>query len=122
MIFRLRFVQKGGHIHCRLFQATAPGHTWQKNGDLVFDEPGWRAFSALMWRRIEMLPEDDTTDAASTRQFEGLRLALLAGAQHGVLPDCDCRNPRCGHKASKHVGPGGECIEAGCGCGPGGWV
>jgi hypothetical protein len=67
MIFRLRFVQKGGHVHCRLFQAKAAGHTWEKNGDLVFDEPGWQAFSALMWRRIEMLPEDDTTDAADAR-------------------------------------------------------
>jgi hypothetical protein len=61
MIFRLRFIQKGGHVHCRLFQAAAAGHTWQKNGELVFDEPGWRAFSALMWTRIEMLPEDDDT-------------------------------------------------------------
>jgi hypothetical protein len=102
MIFRLRFIQKGGHIHCRLFQATAPGHTWQKNGDLVFDERGWGAFSALMWARIEMLPEDSMSDPG--------------------IPDCDCRNPRCGHKASKHVGPGGECIAPGCGCGPGGWV
>jgi hypothetical protein len=29
MIFRVRFEQKGGHVHCRLFQATAPGQTWQ---------------------------------------------------------------------------------------------
>jgi hypothetical protein len=65
MIFRLRFVQKGGHIHCRLFQANAAGHTWQKNGELVFDEPGWRHFSALMWARIEMVPEEEGTDAAS---------------------------------------------------------
>jgi len=72
MIFRLRFVQQGGHIHCRLFQATAPGHTWQKNGDLVFDEAGWRAFSALIggaiqqWGRIEMLPEDDPNEDKET--------------------------------------------------------
>jgi hypothetical protein len=99
MIFRLRFVQKGGHIHCRLFQAAAAGHTWQKNGELVFDELGWRDFSTLMWGRIEMLPEDDTD-----------------------IPDCDCRNPRCGHKASMHVGADGRCIEIGCDCGPGGWV
>jgi hypothetical protein len=62
VIFRLRFVQRGGHIHCRLFQAAAAGHTWQKNGELVFDEPGWRDFSALMWGRIEMLPEDEERD------------------------------------------------------------
>jgi hypothetical protein len=59
LIFRLRFIQRGGHIHCRLFQATAAGHTWQKNGDLVFDEPGWRAFREQMWLEIEILPEDD---------------------------------------------------------------
>jgi hypothetical protein len=27
VIFRLRFVQRGGHIHCRLFQAAAAGRT-----------------------------------------------------------------------------------------------
>ena len=61
MIFRLRFVQKGGHIHCRLFQTKAPGQTWQKNGDLVFDERGWLVFATLMRGRIEMLPEGDGT-------------------------------------------------------------
>jgi hypothetical protein len=68
MIFRLRFVQKGGHIHCRLFQAKAAGHTWQKNGDLVFDERGWASFLTLATGRIELLPEDnpreDKTDDA----------------------------------------------------------
>jgi hypothetical protein len=65
MIFRLRFVQKGGHIHCRLFQAKAPGHTWEKNGALVFDELGWFAFATLMHARIEMLPEDEERDGES---------------------------------------------------------
>lgn len=59
MIFRLRFKQLGGHVHCRLFQAAAPGHTWQKNGDLVFDELGWLVFATKMRARIEILPEDD---------------------------------------------------------------
>jgi hypothetical protein len=54
-----------------------------------------------MWARIEMLPEDSMSDPG--------------------IPDCDCRNPRCGHKASKHVGPAGEYMEDGCACGPGGW-
>jgi hypothetical protein len=102
MIFRLRFIQRGGHIHCRLFQATTPDHTWQKNGELVFDEPGWRSFCSVVWARIELIPEDATPAA--------------------LIPDCDCRNPRCGHKASMHVGPGGACLEEGCQCGPGGWV
>ena len=64
MIFRLRFQQKGGHIHCRLFQATAAGQAWAKNGDLVFDEPGWRSFQSVIWNRIELLPEDDTRPIA----------------------------------------------------------
>jgi hypothetical protein len=62
VIFRLRFKQLGGHIHCRLFQAAVAGHTWQKNGDLVFDEPGWRSFQSVIWKRIEVLPEDDETE------------------------------------------------------------
>jgi hypothetical protein len=63
MIFRLRFIQKGAHIHCRLFQATAAGQTWQKNGDLVFDERGWIAFAKLTWDRLEILPEDEQLGA-----------------------------------------------------------
>jgi hypothetical protein len=112
MIFRLRFQQKGGHIHGRLFQATAPGHTWQKNGDLVFDEAGWGAFSALAALgplHIELLPEGDTT-------LERERWIAQS------IPDCECRNSRCGHKASVHVGPAGACIVDGCTCGPGGWT
>lgn len=42
--------------------------------------------------------------------------------QAHALPDCDCRNVVCGHKASKHVGEGGACVEPGCACGPGGWT
>ncbi len=38
-----------------------------------------------------------------------------------LLPNCDCRTPGCGHKASQHDGPGGACVVPGCTCGPGGW-
>ena len=38
-----------------------------------------------------------------------------------ATPDCLCRTPNCGHEASKHVGPYGACIVAGCDCGPKGW-
>jgi hypothetical protein len=58
MVFRLRYDVRGGHVHCRLFQATSVGQTWQKNGDITFDEKGWAAFSALINGRIEMIPED----------------------------------------------------------------
>lgn len=104
MIFRLRFKQLGGHVHCRLFQALSPSHTWQKNGEIVFDERGWESFAALMHTRIEMLPEDGGLD------------------ETGLVPDCICRNPRCGHRASRHIGEGGACVSPGCECGPGGWV
>ncbi len=68
MIFRLRFIQKGGHIHCRLFQAAAAGQTWQKNGDLTFDERGWAAFSEQTRGHIEMLPEDDTGSDSESQE------------------------------------------------------
>ena len=38
-----------------------------------------------------------------------------------TVPDCDCRTSGCGHKASRHIGDAGACIEPGCPCGPGGW-
>jgi hypothetical protein len=97
MIFRLRFVQKGGHIHCRLFQATAAGHTWQKNGDLVFDEPGWRAFSEQTRGHFEMLPEDDATsnrhdlaamyDLMSVAELTLLQTAFRVDQAHAESPE-----------------------------------
>ena len=62
MIFRIRFQSRGGHVHCRMFQADAIGHTWQKNGDLVFDERGWVAFSVLMNGRVSMVSEEDNAE------------------------------------------------------------
>ena len=37
---------------------TAPGRTWQKNGDITFDEAGWIAFVELLHARVEFVPED----------------------------------------------------------------
>src|SRR4030095_9837395 len=36
--FRFRWRRLGGHIHVRVFQRRPPSETWQKNGDLVFDD------------------------------------------------------------------------------------
>jgi hypothetical protein len=50
-VFRLRYKQLGGHIHCRLFESSAPATrstTWQKNGELVFDARSWPVFCTLM--------------------------------------------------------------------------
>jgi hypothetical protein len=44
------------------------------------------------------------------------------GHCHRFLDECVCRNPRCGHGASKHAGAAGQCLEPGCPCGPGGWT
>ena len=47
-VFRLRWRRLGGHVHVRVFQTSDPSTTWQKNGDLVFDEEGWEVFQHLM--------------------------------------------------------------------------
>lgn len=60
MVFRCRWYHAGGHIHVRVFQAPSPEHTWQKNGDLVFDEAGWVPFRELLLAGgVEVLEDDD---------------------------------------------------------------
>lgn len=88
--------------HMRLYWRKLGGHYHcrlfsgnGKSGDLVFDEREWPHVLAA-FEVIAQVAEDEAFD-------------------------CDCRNRRCGHKASKHVGEGGACIEPGCPCGPGGW-
>ena len=61
-IFRLRYKQAGGHIHCRLFESSAPatrGTTWKKNGELVFDTVSWSTFCALLEAAGVDVREDD---------------------------------------------------------------
>ena len=65
MIFRIRFRCLGGHYHCRVFQARMPGHTWEKNGDLIFDEAGWSAFAALVNGRLEIVPDESQEEPSS---------------------------------------------------------
>ncbi len=60
MIFRLRYKQLGGHFHCRLFQAKGKNQTFEKNGDLVFDEQSWLEFCRRIYiAGIEVLREED---------------------------------------------------------------
>lgn len=47
MVFRLRYVQQGGHIHCRLFTAKNYDATFEKCGDLVFRESEWSEVVAM---------------------------------------------------------------------------
>ena len=62
--FRLRWVKRGGHIHCRLFQVCAAkaalehGVTWEKNGNLTFDEAGWAPFRELLEKAGVQVMED----------------------------------------------------------------
>lgn len=67
MVFQLRWRKLGGHIHCRVFQTTAPGQTWQKNGDLVYDEAAWSVVVARYLRAgfevLEDLTHRETVEA-----------------------------------------------------------
>ena len=38
---RLRFKQKGSHVHCRLFTAPGKNLTFTNCGELVFSEAEW---------------------------------------------------------------------------------
>ena len=42
LILRFRWRQLGGHIHVRTFTGRSFDGTFEKNGDLVFDERQWR--------------------------------------------------------------------------------
>ncbi len=77
MIFRVRFQHRGGHVHCRVFQATAPGQTWTKNGELTFDEQGWVGFVACVNPRLEFVPDEaaervDDADLPSAEDVLGI--------------------------------------------------
>ena len=57
---RLRYRVLGGHVHCRLFTATAKHLTFAKSGDLVFRVEEWDAVCAAAAKAgIELVPEDD---------------------------------------------------------------
>lgn len=51
---QLKYVWRrmGGHIHVSVFQGKGEGFTWGKNGELVFDEAGWAAFSDRTTHRV----------------------------------------------------------------------
>lgn len=57
MIMRLRYQRLGGHYHCRLFTARAPGTTYAKCGDLVFDEQEWKEVKEAFARIADVLSE-----------------------------------------------------------------
>ncbi len=35
----------GGHVHVAVYQGRGDNFTWERNGELIFDEVGWEAFT-----------------------------------------------------------------------------
>jgi hypothetical protein len=60
VVFRLRFRQVGGHVHCRLFTAKRAGTTFANCGNVVFDALEWPRVRAALADLIEVLPEEAT--------------------------------------------------------------
>lgn len=88
-VLRIRYRILGGHVHCRLFVAPDPDTTFAPCGALVFSLEEWPDVCELLSLAVEILPENAAVDP-------------------GV--DCICRTAACGHRASQHTGPGGECV------------
>ena len=58
MIFKIRCVQRGGHIHCALFAAKHPNITYAKCGDFVVREEEFADLQAVMPGVIFERPTD----------------------------------------------------------------
>jgi hypothetical protein len=62
--FRLRWEQRGGHVHVRVFSAEHAALTHGKNGDLVFRPAEWESFLRCFQDKgtdtITVLPENGT--------------------------------------------------------------
>lgn len=48
MKFLFKWQLLGGHVHVQVFQREPPSETWQKNGELVFDEAGWHSLRGIL--------------------------------------------------------------------------
>jgi len=44
MVFRTRYILKGGHVHVRVFVAPDPRQTFASIGTLVMSEADWAEF------------------------------------------------------------------------------
>lgn len=58
MVMRIRYQILGGHVHCRVFTAPAPGTTFAKNGDVVFSVEEWPKVHAKFTIIAEVVPEE----------------------------------------------------------------
>lgn len=57
MVIRIWYRRLGGHIHCRVFTATAKNMTFAKVGNLIFSEAEWDAIRNQLQSAIDFLPE-----------------------------------------------------------------
>lgn len=151
MIFRVRAQEIGASVYVLVESAPAVGQPFRKRGTLRMPASEAESLRAclLTSARADLRPDGsivvaaprfdrDTVaitcplcdwsarndaDADTVAQIEHyLRIAFVEHvARAHVAPDCVCRTPRCGHRASRHVGERGACVEPGCACGPGGW-
>lgn len=57
-VMLVRYIQQGGHFHCRLFTARAHNQTSAKCGDLVFDEREWPAVKEMLCKIARVEPTE----------------------------------------------------------------
>jgi hypothetical protein len=62
MVFRVHCATQGGHVHLRVFVASAPGHTYALSGELTFRVDEWheayRLVEALARAGVEFVDDD----------------------------------------------------------------
>lgn len=67
LLIRIRYRPRGGHVHCRVFTASSNDGTWEKCGELVFDQEEWLAFSGMLPRLVEIIHEDERPESDGER-------------------------------------------------------
>ena len=62
MHMRIWFMQRGAHVHCRVFTAASKADTHAKNGDLTFSAAEWPKVRAAFESIAEVEAEDPPQD------------------------------------------------------------
>lgn len=86
MVLLVRYRTLGVHVHCRVFSAPSPSMTFEKHGDLVFDERQWPEAQV----RLEMAGFDcvhEDSDVAFRRGDAVFPVMTDEGEQHGERKD-----------------------------------
>jgi len=58
-VVRVRYTERGGHVHGQVFTAPRAGVTFAKCGELVFRVDEWPDVRARLEAVVEFLPEDE---------------------------------------------------------------